>query len=53
MSKKIYEVAFVSYGYVVVEAEDEDKAIDLAYEQCNWDHFDNPEHCRVEELENA
>jgi hypothetical protein len=53
MPKKAYEVVFVSYGYVMVEADDEDQAIDLAYEQCNWDQFDIPEHIRVEELENA
>ena len=50
---KAYEVVFVSYGYVMVEADDEDQAIDLAYEQCNWDQFDIPEHIRVEELQDA
>lgn len=50
---KNYEVVFVSYGYITVEAEDEDQAIDEAYSICNWDQFDIPEHIRVEALENV
>lgn len=46
---KKYTVVFVSYGYVEVESEDQDKAIDKAYEQSTWDHFDVPEYLRVEE----
>lgn len=50
---KEYTVVFVSYGYVRVEAESQDQAIALAYEQSTWDHFDSPEYVRVEENQDA
>ena len=48
-----YTVVFVSYGYVTVDADDQDDAIKKAYEQSTWDHFDVPEHIRVEENQDA
>ena len=48
-----YTVVFCSYGYVTVEAEDEDKAISKAYQESTWDHFETPEYIRVEENEDA
>jgi hypothetical protein len=48
-----YTVVFVSYGYVNVEADNQDDAITKAYVKSTWDHFDIPEHIRVEEKENA
>jgi len=48
-----YTVVFVSYGYVDVEADNQDDAIVKAHEESTWDHFDIPEHIRVEEKEDA
>jgi len=49
-----YKVTFVSYGHAYVEADNEEKAIELAYLQSNWDQFDIPKHTAIEkELENA
>jgi hypothetical protein len=48
-----YTVVFVSYGYVDVEADNQDDAIVKAHEESTWDHFDTPEYIRVEEKENA
>ena len=44
-----YTVVFTSYGYVHVEADNEDLAIDLAHEKSTWDHFETPEYTRIEE----
>jgi hypothetical protein len=48
-----YTVVFVSYGYVTVDAENQDDAIMKAHEESTWDHFDTPEYIRVEENEDA
>lgn len=48
-----YTVVFVSYGYVEVEADNKDKAIDIAYQESTWDHFETPEYVRIEEMEDA
>ena len=48
-----YTVVFVSYGYVEVDAKDQDSAISKAYEQSTWDHFESPEYVRVEEMQDA
>ena len=48
-----YTVVFVSYGYVNVEADNQDDAITKAYVESTWDHFDIPEYIRVEEKEDA
>lgn len=48
-----YTVVFVSYGYVEVEAEDRDEAIDKAFELSTWDHFETPEYVRIEENTDA
>lgn len=48
-----YTVVFVSYGYVYVEADNKDKAIEIAHEESTWDHFETPEYIRVEENKNA
>jgi len=48
-----YTVVFVSYGYVEVEANSKDDAIDKAYLQSTWDDFETPEYVRIEENENA
>lgn len=45
-----YTVVFVSYGYVDVETDNEDKAIEIAYATSTWDHFETPEHIRVFEV---
>lgn len=47
-----YTVVFVSYGYVDVEADNQDDAIVKAHEESTWDHFDTPEYIRVEENAN-
>jgi hypothetical protein len=44
-----YCVVFVSYGYVYVDAENEDLAIDKAHEESTWDHFEQPEYVRIKE----
>jgi hypothetical protein len=48
-----YTVVFVSYGYVNVEADNQDDAIAKAHEESTWDHFDTPEYIRVEENADA
>jgi hypothetical protein len=48
-----YTVVFVSYGYVSVDADNQDDAINKAHEESTWDNFETPEYIRVEEMQNA